>query len=143
MAWSDVFPHKDPDKAETISNPSPLPYIHTDFLPLLLFLFQVRVAPAWWASRCRATASSATPSTPPPGWSPTGCVSIVARTAPNFGMRSHVHFSVVAEKIHVSPSTREVLEKFNCFELEYRGEMEMKVSCGACCRCTLSSIRLR
>ena len=46
-----------------------------------------------------------------------------------FGMRLHVHLSVAAEKIHVSPSTREVLELFNCFELEYRGEMEMKVNC--------------
>ena len=36
-------------------------------------------------------------------------------------------FTVAALKIHVSPSTREVLELFNCFELEYRGEMEMKV----------------
>ena len=44
-------------------------------------------------------------------------------------MRLHVHFSVAAEKIHVSPSTREVLELFDCFELEYRGEMEMKVNC--------------
>ena len=35
--------------------------------------------------------------------------------------------TVAALKIHVSPSTREVLELFNCFELEYRGEMEMKV----------------
>ena len=35
--------------------------------------------------------------------------------------------AVAALKIHVSPTTREVLELFNCFELEYRGEMEMKV----------------
>ena len=37
-------------------------------------------------------------------------------------------FTVAALKIHVSPTTREVLELFNCFELEYRGEMEMKVT---------------
>ena len=35
--------------------------------------------------------------------------------------------NVAALKIHVSPSTKEVLEKFNCFELECRGEVEMKV----------------
>lgn len=32
-----------------------------------------------------------------------------------------------ALKIHVSPQTKEVLDTFNCFELEFRGEVEMKV----------------
>ncbi|XP_053331330.1 atrial natriuretic peptide receptor 1 [Spea bombifrons] len=31
-----------------------------------------------------------------------------------------------ALKIHVSPATRNVLEEFNCFELELRGDVEMK-----------------
>ena len=32
-----------------------------------------------------------------------------------------------ALKIHVSPQTKEVLDTFGCFELECRGEVEMKV----------------
>lgn len=33
----------------------------------------------------------------------------------------------LALKIHVSPSTKEVLDSFGTFELELRGEVEMKV----------------
>lgn len=40
----------------------------------MLALPQVLAVQGWWASRCRVTASSATPSTPPAGWSPTDCV---------------------------------------------------------------------
>lgn len=35
--------------------------------------------------------------------------------------------SFLALKIHVSPSTKEVLDSFGTFELELRGEVEMKV----------------
>lgn len=34
----------------------------------------------------------------------------------------------VALKIHVSPQTKEVLDTFGTFDLELRGEIEMKVS---------------
>lgn len=33
----------------------------------------------------------------------------------------------VALKIHVSPQTKEVLDTFGTFDLELRGEIEMKV----------------
>lgn len=33
-----------------------------------------------------------------------------------------------ALKIHMSQQTREVLDEFNCFVYELRGEVEMKVS---------------
>ena len=32
-----------------------------------------------------------------------------------------------ALKIHVSSTTKEVLDEFGCFELELRGDVEMKV----------------
>ena len=93
---------------------------------------QVRAAPVWWASRCRGTASSGTPSTPPPGWSPTDFVSLYDLHFLILMLFDRIitfvlKLAVAALKIHVSPTTREVLELFNCFELEYRGEMEMKV----------------
>jgi hypothetical protein len=37
-----------------------------------------------------------------------------------------------ALKIHVSPKTKAVLDTFGSFELELRGEVEMKVSFGTC-----------
>lgn len=42
------------------------------------------------------------------------------------------HFSLAplcysALKIHVSSATKEVLDEFGCFELELRGDVEMKV----------------
>ena len=36
-------------------------------------------------------------------------------------------FFFSALKIHVSSATKEVLDKFNTFELECRGEVDMKV----------------
>ena len=46
-----------------------------------------------------------------------------------------IHFNFIdsfsffsALKIHVSPKTKAVLDTFGCFELELRGEVEMKVS---------------
>lgn len=33
-----------------------------------------------------------------------------------------------ALKIHVSSTTKEVLDEFGCFELELRGDVEMKVN---------------
>lgn len=43
---------------------------------------------------------------------------------------SHVPFAPLyhpALKIHVSSTTKEVLDEFGCFELELRGDVEMKV----------------
>jgi len=37
-----------------------------------------------------------------------------------------------ALKIHVSPKTKAVLDTFGSFELELRGEVEMKVRIGTC-----------
>lgn len=42
----------------------------------------------------------------------------------------HVPFAPLchpALKIHVSSTTKEVLDEFGCFELELRGDVEMKV----------------
>lgn len=38
--------------------------------------------------------------------------------------------SGTALKIHVSSTTKEVLDEFGCFELELRGDVEMKVGRG-------------
>ncbi|MEE6521551.1 hypothetical protein FKM82_019806 [Ascaphus truei] len=38
----------------------------------------------------------------------------------------YVAWCILALKIHVSPATHGVLEEFSCFELELRGDMEMK-----------------
>lgn len=44
-----------------------------------------------------------------------------------FGLVVELLFIFSALKIHVSPSTKEVLDSFGTFELELRGEVEMKV----------------
>ena len=35
-------------------------------------------------------------------------------------------FACAALKIHVSEATRQVLQEFSCFQLQLRGEIEMK-----------------
>lgn len=37
-----------------------------------------------------------------------------------------LNFSRTALKIHVSAATRDVLQEFNCFQLELRGDVAMK-----------------
>ena len=39
-------------------------------------------------------------------------------------------FTISALKIHVSPQCKEVLDTFSTFDLEFRGNIEMKVSMG-------------
>ncbi len=38
-----------------------------------------------------------------------------------------IAFFTIAQKIHISSSTKEILDLFEIFDMELRGEVEMKV----------------
>jgi hypothetical protein len=102
---------------------------------VLCCVLQGPVLQAWWATRCRATACSATPSTRRHAWSRTACVSTRCPAMTFFvggggclqvALPNWLFFSAL--RIHVSPTTKEVLDTFETFELELRGDVEMKVT---------------
>ena len=76
---------------------------------------------AWWASKCRATACLATRSTLRRAWSPAATVRSV---------RQGLLLTPPALHIHVSEVTAELLRKIGGFELESRGERQVK-ACAA------------
>lgn len=88
--------------------------------------FQVHAVLESWESRCQDTVSLVTPSTPPVAWNPLENVKWPLLTRHDFCFKMILFFSAL--KIHVSNDTKQVLDKFSTFELETRGNIEVKVT---------------